>query len=121
MGNKQSNKLEKKSFIQRLTGLFEKKSADLGSDYSDLGSIERFYSAFALGYSRGIGWLSALGAINYYCTIAPIANAVDLIAETASRIYLSVYDKKNKEFIKDTENIISTPANLWLLFFFYRW
>ena len=110
MGNKQSNKLEKKSFIQRLTGLFEKKSADLGSDYSDIGSIERFYSAFALGYSRGIGWLSALGAINYYCTIAPIANAVDLIAETASRIYLSVYDKKNKEFIKDTDNTISTPA-----------
>ena len=100
-------KLEKKSFIQRLTGIFEKKSAD----YTELGSIDRFYSAFALGYSRGIGWLSALGAINYYCTIAPIANAVDLIAETASRIYLSVYDKKNKEFIKDsTENIISTPA-----------
>lgn len=109
MGKNKS--IERKSIIDRISGIFEKKSA-VGSsaDYSSTGSIERFYSAFALGYSRGIGWLSALGAINYYCTIAPIANAVDLIAETASRIYISVYDKKNKEFIKDSADRLSTPA-----------
>lgn len=103
-----NKKIEKKSFIDRISGLFEKKSAVSG-DYAT-GNIDNFYSAFALGYSRGIGWLSALGAINYYCTIAPIANAVDLISETASRIYISVYDKKSKEYIKDMSDRLSTPA-----------
>lgn len=97
------------SFMNRITrpftNIFEKKSAD----YTSTGQLANIITPFGLGFSRGIGWLSALGAINYYDTVSPIANAVDLIAETGSRIYLSVYDKRTKEYIKDSIGI-GTPA-----------
>lgn len=95
---------QKKSLLQRFTGLFEKKS----TDYTR-GSLDDLLLPYTIGISRGIGWLSALGAINYYASISPIANAVDLIAEVGARIYLSVYDKSTKQYIKEAIGI-DTPA-----------
>lgn len=96
--------IQKKSLLQKFAGIFEKKSADY-----QRGSLDQLLSPYTLGISRGIGWLSALGAINYYTSISPIANAVDLIAEVGARIFIAVYDKSTKEYIKDTVGI-STPA-----------
>lgn len=102
------NTSESLSLIDRIkrpfTNIFEKKS----NDYTR-GSLDELLMPYGLGLSKGIGWLSALGAINYYTSISPIANAVDLIAETASRIYLSVYDRTTKEYIKDTIGGNGTP------------
>lgn len=96
--------IQKKSLLQKFAGIFEKKSADY-----QRGSLDQLLSPYTLGISKGIGWLSALGAINYYTSISPIANAVDLIAEVGARIFIAVYDKSTKEYIKDTVGI-STPA-----------
>lgn len=96
--------LQKKSLLQRFTGLFEKKSADYTR-----GTYEELLMPYTLGIARGIGWLSALSAINYYTTISPIANAVDLIAEVGARIYLAVYDKSTKEYTKEAIGV-DTPA-----------
>ena len=96
--------IQKKSLLQKFAGIFEKKSADY-----QRGSLDQLLLPYTLGISRGIGWLSALGAINYYTSISPIANAVDLIAEVGARIFIAVYDKSTKEYIKDTTGI-STPA-----------
>lgn len=96
--------IQKKSLLQKFAGIFEKKSADY-----QRGSLDQLLLPYTLGISKGIGWLSALGAINYYTSISPIANAVDLIAEVGARIFIAVYDKSTKEYIKDTVGI-STPA-----------
>lgn len=85
--------------------IIRKKSAD----YTSTGKLDSILTPFGLGFSKGIGWLSSLGAINYYDTVSPIANAVDLIAETGSRIYLAIYDKRTKEYIKDNIGN-NTPA-----------
>lgn len=87
-------------------GMFGKKS------YQTNVNLEDVFTLYGLGMKKGIGWLSALGAINYYNQISPIATAIDLISETASRVYIAVYDRKNKTYIKDEENntkILSTP------------
>ena len=96
--------IQKKSLLQKFAGIFEKKSADY-----QRGSLDQLLLPYTLGISRGIGWLSALGAINYYTTISPIANAVDLIAEVGARIYLAVYDRSTKEYIKEAVGA-GTPA-----------
>lgn len=72
--------------------------------------IASINTAYGVGYKKGIGWLSALGAINYYNQVSPIANGVDLIAQKASEIYLSVWDKTDKKYLKDVS--AGTPAKL---------
>jgi HK97 family phage portal protein len=90
--------------ISLFSGRFEKKSADYQQ-----GNLEKLLMPYSMGLSRGIGWLSALGSINYYSAISPIANAIDLVAETASRIYLAVYDKTTKEYVKESLGGNATP------------
>lgn len=72
-----------------------------------------FGTAYGIGQKMGIGWLSSLGAINFYNTVSPIANAVDLISQECGNIPLSVYDKVEKKFIKDGDmDIKSTPQKV---------
>ena len=90
-----------RSFANRLEG----KSCD--NSYSSLGSLNQAIASintlYGLGVRKGLGWLSALGAINYYTQVSPIANAVDLIAQKGAEIYVSIWDKKEKKYIKEPE------------------
>ena len=92
-----------KSFVDKL----EKKSANLDTLDNVLAGI---HTAYGIGYTKGIGWLSCLGAINYYNRVAPIANAVDLISQKASEIYVSIWDKQEGKYLKDT--LAGTPAKV---------
>lgn len=84
--------------FKNLASKFETKSA--GLDTLD-NVITQISTAYGLGIRKGIGWLSALGSINYYCAVSPIANAVDLIAQKGAEIYVSIWDKREKKYIKE--------------------
>ena len=99
-----------RSFANRLDK-FEKKSCNLDTLDNVLSAIN---TAYGLGTRKGIGWLSALGAINYYNQVSPIANAVDLIAQKMAEIYVSIYDKVEQKYIKDNE-VEGTPQKIFNL------
>lgn len=94
-----------RSFADRLEG----KSCDASS--SSLGSLNQAIASintlYGLGVRKGLGWLSALGAINYYTQVSPIANAVDLIAQKGAEIYISIWDKQEKKYIKEPETEVT--------------
>lgn len=72
-------------------------------------------TAYGVGRNRGIGWLSALGSIQYYNMVAPISIGVDLIAQQCADIPLSIWDKKNKVWLKDGD-VQGTPQKMFDLF-----
>lgn len=72
--------------------------------------LASIYTAYGIGVKKGIGWLTCLGAINYYNDVSPIANAVDLIAQKVAEIYVSIWDKREKKYIKEDAN--GTPAKV---------
>ena len=67
---------------------------------------------YGLGNKKGIGWLSALGAIQYYKLIAPITNGIDLISQQCADIPLSIWDKKNGVWLKDGD-VQGTPQKMF--------
>ena len=91
---------------------FQGKSSDYGDPSSIDNILNQFYTMYGLGAQKGIGWLTALGAIQYYKLVAPIANGIDLISQQCSDIPLSIWDKKNKVWIKDGDTQ-GTPQKMF--------
>lgn len=100
-----------RKFLQKafktLSEKMEVKSTNLTTLDEAIASINTLYG---IGYKQGIGWLSALGAINFYTQVSPIANAIDLIAQKSSEIYVSIWDKKEKKYLK--EGVSGTSAKI---------
>lgn len=83
------------------------------SGFSSLESIvEQYQTMYGLGNQQGIGWLSALGSIQYYKLVAPISIGVDLIAQQCADIPLSIWDCKNKVWLKDGD-VQGTPQKMF--------
>ena len=93
--------------FKNLADRFEEKSANMDTLENVIQSINTMYG---LGVKSGIGWLSALGAINFYNKVSPIANAVDLIALKVAEVYLSVWDKVDKKYLQDVTS--GTPFKM---------
>ena len=101
-----------KNFITKsLRGIadrLEKKGVNGGDTLDNvLASINTLYG---IGFRKGIGWLTCMGAISYYNDVSPIANAVDLIAQKSAEIYISIWDKREKKYIKEDPS--GTPAKV---------
>lgn len=94
--------------LRLLANSLEKKDSYSSTSYQSIVT-----GIYGLGYQKGIGWLSALGAINYYNQVSPIANAVDLIAQKGAEIYIAVWDKIENKYIKEAET--GTPYKIFEL------
>lgn len=97
--------------FRSLSDKLEKKSVGLDTLDNVIANIN---TAYGLGVRKGIGWLSALGAINYYNQVSPIANGIDLISQKLSEIYVSIWDKREKKYLQDVPS--GTPAKIMDLF-----